>query len=409
MSNPGFSEDLLIEAVAAFQRYGSKREAAKALNIEESSFYRRLKAATKYGLCGPTQTKPGFVIRSISSKEGDAWVKQVPEPGAPFEVPDGHVVKGESALVDADGRVIQRWVKTREGMDATYAVDAVKSAFEGWTAPNFITPDPGETDEDLLSIYSLADVHLGLQAVADESGADFNLSIAAERFRDVTGRLFDRSPNSDTAIILQLGDWSHVDDDLALTPSSKNTLQVSDRLLDITRCGVRVMVDYVYHALQKHRRVIVKVLKGNHDLNAWIALYVALAEHFRDNDRVTIDHGSADYWFFRFGSTLIGAHHGHRLKPEQMAGAMAMECREDWGETLYRLFLHGHLHHRRVIEILGVSVECMRTIAEVDHHHSGKYGSGKSLTSITIHRTAGEDGRVQINLPPVRRRAAQAA
>lgn len=407
MSNPGFSEDLQIEAAEAFKRYGSKREAARAIGVEESSFYRRLKAATKSGLLGPARTKPGFVIRSISSKEGDAWVKQVPEPGEQFEVPDGHTVKGESALIDADGRVIQKWVKTREGgINPTTAIDAVKSAFEGWTAPNFIAPEPGETDEDLLTIYSLADVHLGLQAVADESGADFNLSIAAERFRDVTGRLFDRSPNSDTAIILQLGDWSHVDDDLALTPSSKNTLQVSDRLLDITRCGVRVMVDYVYHALQKHRRVIVKVLKGNHDLNAWIALYVALAEHFRDNDRVTIDHGSADYWFFRFGSTLIGAHHGHRLKPEQMAGAMAMECREDWGETLYRLFLHGHLHHRRVIEILGVSVECMRTIAEVDHHHSGKYGSGKSLTSITIHRTDGEDGRVQINLPPVRKRAA---
>jgi hypothetical protein len=117
MPNPGFPEDLLLEAVEAFQRYGSKREAAKAINVEEASFYRRLKAATKYGLCGPTQTKPGFVIRSISSKEGDAWVKQVPEPGAPFEVPDGHVVKGVSALVDAEGRTVQQWVKTREGTD----------------------------------------------------------------------------------------------------------------------------------------------------------------------------------------------------------------------------------------------------------------------------------------------------
>lgn len=180
-------------------------------------------------------------------------------------------------------------------------------------------------------------------------------------------------------------------------------------MLDITKAGVRIMVDYVYHALRKHRRVIVKVLKGNHDLNAWLALYMALCEHFRDNDRVTIDGGAADYWFFRWGKTLIGAHHGHRLKPEQMAGAMAMECREDWGETFYRLFLHGHLHHRRVIEVLGVLVECMRTLAEVDQHHSGKYGSGKSLVSISVHKDHGEDGRVIINLPPVSKRAARAA
>ena len=41
--------------------------------------------------------------------------------------------------------------------------------------------------------------------------------------------------------------------DLALTPTSKNSLQVSDRLLDIVKAGVRIMVDYVYHALRKHR------------------------------------------------------------------------------------------------------------------------------------------------------------
>jgi hypothetical protein len=297
MPNPGFDRDAAAQAVEYFLRYRSKREAAKALGVDESSFYRRLRAASKFGMMGTKPVLPGYYLHRTSTQLGPngelqrEWIQQRQEPGDEFAVPDGHVVKGVSALLDADGRTVQRWVKTREGMDATYAVDAVKSAFEGWTAPNFVIPEPGETDEDLLTIYSLADVHLGLQAVADESGADFNLSIAAERFRDVTGRLFDRSPNSDTAIILQLGDWSHVDDDLALTPSSKNTLQVSDRLLDITRCGVRVMVDYVYHALQKHRRVIVKVLKGNHDLNAWIALYVALAEHFRDNDRVTIDHG----------------------------------------------------------------------------------------------------------------------
>lgn len=96
MSNPGFSEDLQIEAAEAFKRYGSKREAARAIGVEESSFYRRLNAATKSGFLGPARTKPGFVIRSISSKEGDAWVKQVPEPGEEFAVPDGHIVKGVS-------------------------------------------------------------------------------------------------------------------------------------------------------------------------------------------------------------------------------------------------------------------------------------------------------------------------
>ena len=408
MGNPGLTREEVQDAFDAIAAHKTQQAAADALGISRGALQNRLNAP-KRGFLGTDPVIPGFRIsQTTTTPNGGKFVQQKPDHGAPFEVPEGHNVKGVSALVDAHGNTIQQWVKTHSERSPEELADIIKAAFENWTAPNIVAPEHGDTDADTLTTYPIADAHLGLKAVADESGADFDLSIAVDRFRETTARLFERSPNSDTGLIIQLGDWTHTDDDLALTPTSKNSLQVSDRMLDITKAGVRIMVDYIYHALRKHRRVVVKILKGNHDLNAWLALYMALCEHFRDNERVTIDGGAADYWFFRWGKTLIGAHHGHRLKPEQMAGAMAMECREDWGETLYRIFLHGHLHHRRVIEVLGVSVECMRTIAEVDQHHSGKYGSGKSLVSITFHKEHGEDGRAQINLPPMSRRAARA-
>lgn len=415
MAFPSLTDEQCHEAAEARRQHGTDRAAADSLGLNRMTYRHRLIEAARRGFYGTQPVLPGYRISKTTAafdRDGSLvrnYVQQRPEHGGVFEVPEGHAVKGISALVDAEGQIVQQWIKTKDGEHSPESLaEALKSAFDGWTAPVICLPVP-DTDCDTLTIYPIADLHLGLRAVADESGADFDLGIAARRFRETTARLFDRSPNSETALIIQLGDWTHVDDDLALTPTSKNTLQVSDRLLDIVKVGVRIMVDYVYHALRKHAKVTVKVLKGNHDLNAWIALYVGLSEHFRDNDRVTVDGGASDYWFFRFGSTLLGAHHGHRMKPEEMAGAMAMECREDWGETLYRLFLHGHLHHRRVIETLGVAVECMRTIAEADQYGSGKYGAGKSLISITIHKEYGEDGRVQINLPPVRKRAARAA
>lgn len=411
MPTPPLSDEAAQEAADAYIAAGrNATHAAQSLDMALGTFSNRLKRAASRGMLGTDPVLPGFRISQTTiTPSGGKFIQQKPERGGPFEVPDGHNVKGVSALVDAHGNMIQQWVKTHSERSPEELADIIKAAFTDWSAPNIITPEHGETDADTLTIYPLADMHLGLKAVADESGGDYDLGIAVDRFRATTAKLFDRSPNSDTALILQLGDWTHVDDDLALTPTSKNTLQVSDRLLDIVQAGVRIMVDYVYHALRKHRKVIVKVLKGNHDLNVWIALYVALCEHFRGNERVTIDGGAADYWFFRWGKTLIGAHHGHRLKPDQMAGAMAMECREDWGETLYRIFFHGHLHHELVKEVLGVRVECMRTIAEADQHHSGKYGSGKSLISITLHKEGGEDGRAKVNLPPNSRRAARAA
>lgn len=406
------SPEALQEAVDLIREHGTIIAASRASGIKRSTLQDRVFKAKAAGLFSPTQPIPGFDISRYSStvRNGQVVSESIQQKPAEamgrFNVPDGHYVKGVSALVDAEGNVKQQWLKTAEGqLDPLTLAETIKSAFEEWSPPSFEVPMPIGTDADLLTIYPIADAHLGLRAVADESGADFDLAIAAQRFRETSARLFDRSPNSGTGLILQLGDWTHVDDDLALTPTSKHTLQVSDRLLDIVKCGVDIMKDYIYHALTKHERVIVKCLKGNHDLHAWISLYVGISEHFRDNERVIVDSGAADYWFFRWGSTLIGAHHGHRLKPDEMAGAMAMECRQDWGETDYRIFLHGHLHHLIVKEVLGVRVECFRTLAEADQHHSGKYGSGKSLTSITIHKTDGEDGRSLINLPPVKKRA----
>lgn len=410
--NPGLSDDECRQAAEVYTATGrNQTQAAEQIGISRAAFQNRLKAAARRGFLGTDHVLPGYQIsKTTTTPNGGQFVQQKPEPGERFEVPEGQAIKGVSAYVDADGNVLAKWIKTREGeLGPDALADLIRQAFEDWRPPVFPTIVVPETEGDFLTVYPIADMHLGLKAVADESGADFDLAIATERFRKTTERLFSLSPNSGTALILQLGDFTHVDDDLALTPRGKHTLQVSDRLIDIVKAGVGIMIDYVYLALNKHEHVIVKCLKGNHDLNVWVALYVALDQHFRGNPRVTVDGGTADYWFFRWGANLIGAHHGHRLKPEEMAGAMATECAEDWGQTLYRWFLHGHFHTDRAREILGVRVECVRTIADSDHHHSGKYGSGKSLISVTIHKDTGEDGRARVNLPPVRRRAVQVA
>lgn len=416
MNLPPLDDEAIQKIIEAWKATGSYRAAARETGHSDHSVKKYVERAAAEGKLGTSPVLPGFRISkttTVTDEHGITvreFIQQRPDAGGAFTLPEGHQIKGVSALLDAHGNVSAQWVKTKEGERSVEAVaDAFKEAFADWMPPPF--PDNGapDTDDDLLTIYPIADLHLGLKASADECGAAFDLDIATERFRDTTAKLFARSPNSNTALILQLGDFTHADDDLAMTPTSKNILQVSDRQLDVIKAGVQMMIDYVYHALTKHERVIVKCLKGNHDLNSWVALYVALDQHFRDNDRVTVDGGAADYWFFRWGMNLIGAHHGHRLKPPEMAGAMATECAEDWGQTLYRIFLHGHLHHEIVKEVLGVRVECFRTLAEQDAHHAGKYNSNKSLISITLHKQNGEDGRAKINLPPTRRRAAQVA
>lgn len=397
------------EALDAFAKHGSKKAAAEALGIAESSFnnrYRQGLDAAKRGEFGTDHMIPGFEIASVSEGPNGKTIKSRPQAGDEFVMPMGQVLKGVSALLNPDGRVLAKWIKTKGDPDIVDQIEAIKRAFEDWTPPPIrAVPEPRWTGADYLTIYPIADAHLGLAAMEGEAGEDFNLDIAQDRFRTYTDKLFDRSPNSDTALILQLGDWTHADDDLAMTPTSKHLLQVSHRHFPVVDAGADLLIDYTYRALRKHRRVKVKILPGNHDKNAWIALYMAMKHHFGKNPRVEINDEWKDYWFFRWGKNLIGAHHGHRLKASDMVAAMATEVPEDWGATLYRLFLHGHLHHEIAKEIMGCRVECLRTIASADAHHAGKYHSGRGLVSITLHHEHGQDGRAYVDLPPIRHRA----
>jgi predicted phosphodiesterase len=416
MRNSGLpiSESDMTRAIALYEQHGSYEKAAAAGGLSIASLRRHLKKAAQSGMTGTAPVMHGYEIAKTShlyDENGEiirTTVYQREERGDDFEIPKGHAIKGVSALIDADGRTIQQWVKTKqgelspEGLTEVIA-DAIKAAGIP-LSPSIATP--AKTDKALLTVYPIADVHLSLRATEAVSGTNYNLDIASADFRLYTRRLVDSAPASEAALISILGDITHHDDDKNMTPRSGHILEVSNSMFQTVRQSITLFVEFIYHALSKHKKVRVKVVKGNHDISIWMALVFALREHFKADKRVTVDLDEADYWFFRWGVTLIGAHHGHRLKPEQMAAAMAMECREDWGETLYRWFMHGHLHHRRQIETMGVLVECMRTLAAVDQHHSGKYGSQKSLIAVSFHKDDGEIARSQVSIAPSFKRAA---
>jgi hypothetical protein len=115
MAQRAMTDELCQETADLYRKHGRITLAAAEAGVHRATFDSRLKVAGARGFLGPAKTLPGFEIKSIATKEGDSWVRQTREPGEEFAVPDGHVVKGVSALLDADGRTVQQWVKTREG------------------------------------------------------------------------------------------------------------------------------------------------------------------------------------------------------------------------------------------------------------------------------------------------------
>lgn len=398
------SDELAQAAADAYAAHGNNAaQAAEALGLKPSTFDNRLKVAAGRGMLGTKPVLPGFVISkttAVTNEDGDVvreFVQQRPEPGEQFQVPEGHRVKGVSALVNADGRVTQQWVKTREGdLDPLYVAEAIKKAFEGYEPAAPVLPGPTEWHADRLTLIPLADLHLGMFAWGLETLVNWDLKIAEEVIGNSIEALLARTKPSAEAIILGGGDLIHSDNNENRTARSHNALQVDGRYDKIIGVACRLLVRVGDAALRRHSRVVFRVLKGNHDEHASVAVAYFLLAWYRNEPRVTVDVSPSLFWNYRFGNVMLAATHGHEVKINKMPGVMAQTWPEDWGATKHR-FAHGfHVHHTSKDEDGGVVWETHQAPVPPDGWHYGQgYNSGRSFQAIEYHNRFGEVGRVR--------------
>lgn len=396
------TQDEIERRAAAYREHGSYKKAADALGMGKETLRESLVKGAERGLLGTDPVLPGYAIKSIASKTADgAWVKQTKAAGEKYETPAGHAVNGESALVDADGRVIQRWIKTAREQEARDALElAIHEAFDRHAGYAELPPAPVFTDASLLTIYPIVDLHLGLYAWGRETGSDYDLKIAAALLRNTVSNLVARSASSHTAIVLDMGDYFHADDSRNQTKRSGNPLDVDTRYARVLQVGVELAVHCIELALQKHEHVIYRKLPGNHDDETSLMLAIALAAWFRNNPRVTVDTDPSRFFMHQHGKVMIAATHGDMLKMGDMAGFMAANWAKVWGATEFRYAYTGHVHHDRVKSGGGVRSESFNTLAAKDAWHAASgYVSARSAVSITMHKEMGEIDRLTVNLP----------
>lgn len=401
MAQAALPLDLAQEAVDALNAAGGvKAHAAKALDLPHQTYANRLKAAAKYGLLlDHAPAMPGFQIKSVASKEGDKWVKQTQEPGEEFEVPANHVVKGVSALVDPDGRVVQQWIKTREGNSPVLA-DAIKSAFEAYPGAAVLPAPKGRTSDDMLVIYPIVDLHLGMFAWAKETGTDYDMKIAADALIDSVSDLVARSAPATEALVLDMGDYFHADNSRNQTARSGNSLDVDTRYAKVVQIGVELTVRVIELALQKHKQVRYRKLPGNHDDETSLMLAVAIAAHFRNNPRVIVDTTPSRFFMHQHGKCLVAATHGDMLKMGDLAGFTAAQWPAEWGATTFRYGYTGHIHNEKALAVntlRGMRAESFNTLAAKDAWHAGMgYQAPRNMVSITLHKEKGETDRLTV-------------
>lgn len=355
------------EAIDAVQMHGSQRKAAAALGIGQSALQERLERARAHidpaiqdsmNAVG-TQLVPALAWAKTKSADGTAYsvlLKPAPEDM---------------------GQVIR---------DALSSIPAI--------AP--ITA-PAVADTDLMTVYPLADVHLGMMAWGKETGEDYDTKLAADRVRSWIGQVAQSSPNSATAVLLDVGDLTHANDQTNQTPQSKHQLDTDTRHFKTTQTAIITLALSVETLAAKHERVIVRILPGNHNPAAYMAIMFALGQRYRNNPRIEVQEYPGEFFVHEFGDVMIAAHHGDKASAQGMVNFMADEYAPIWGRTRHRFLFTGHLHHHKSQDIGGVQWEQLRAVAARDAYAvSHAYSARAQLQAITYHKTRGEIQRVKV-------------
>jgi hypothetical protein len=344
---------------------------------------------------GAKPVLPGFRISQVSNTPNGDYIQQKPEHGEVFEMPEGLALKGVTALVDAEGRLIHKHVMARADSQAQrVALDAMVAALKEDLPRVTMMQPPASVHEDLLNFYGVTDNHFGMLSWREETGADYDLRIAEQLFLDWFAAAIAQSPQAHTAVFGQIGDLMHHDSMESVTPAHRHVLDADSRLQKVIRVVIRCMRQVVDMLLQKHQQVHVIMASGNHDPASSAWLREMFATIYENEPRVSVDNSPSLYYAYEWGDTALFLHHGHKRNVSNVDVTFAGMFRELFGRSKFAYAHIGHLHSDEGRKSGLMYVERHETLAAPDAYAAGGgWLSGRSAKVITYSKKYGEVGR----------------
>ena len=356
----------------------SQRQAASKLGVTRNSIKNAL-----------DQVRQKAVRRGYSEEHGWAGT-----------VPPNYMITGTSELKDSEGNTVLTWYKSKADEEAR--IEALLEAIEKSTnaLPKFkATKAPSKTYDNLATLLTITDFHLGMKAWADSDGDDWDVKIARDVFLNAIHDMVNVSPKSGVGILNQLGDFLHWDGLVQVTPTSGHHLTGDDRYSKLVELTISVMTEAVHIMLRRFGRVVVVQAEGNHDLASSVWMRKFIKHRFEDEPRVEVIDNEFPYYAYQHGQIMIGFHHGHRMRMAQLQKLFASEprFREMWGASKHAYIHVGHLHHERVLDDAGATIEQHPTLAARDNYSSSHgYVSQRGAKCITYDKIDGEVSRITV-------------
>ena len=376
-----FSTVRQCEIIDAVVKAGSQSKAALELGISQRNLSRALK-------------------RSRDSASARGWS---PEHDMTHPVPNTHVAKGVSTYYDMQtGEPLRQWVKS--DIKKQNQEDALQSFAEGLVEdlPKYV-PSPVKPLTELpehLTAYVIGDAHIGMKVTKERNGdSDWDLEIAERVTVGAIEKLVNASGGSDTALMLDLGDFGHSDNLANTTSSGTNHMDMDGDYGDSISAQVRVYRRSIELLLAAHNKVILMQVRGNHNSSTSRCMNIMLKAFYENEPRVEVMDNAHKFQHIVYGSNLLVTHHGDRMKPQRAFEYVARSLSKEWGQCDHKHMLMGHVHHETSVEIGGMLISTHQALPAGDAWHSDSgYGAKRTMSAIVYDKKHGEVQRHKVGI-----------
>lgn len=251
--------------------------------------------------------------------------------------------------------------------------------------------------EGKLLEISIPDLHFGKLSHSSETGEDYDIKIASERFKTAIKELLKTVKLDDVErIVFPIGnDLINIDNDNNMTTSG--TPQDCDSRFFKMVTSVKHLLVETIQGLSAIAPVDIVIVRGNHDATISFLIGEILEGWFHNHDNITVNNSPKWRKYYRYGDNSFMYTHGDKESHRDLGLIFATEEAQLWANTKYRFVKLGHLHKQKKLEYLttdsyqGFQVEILPSLSGMDAwHYSKGYLGNKQAKAFLYSKTAGE-------------------
>ena len=295
---------------------------------------------------------------------------------------------------NASGFVVNPDFKPKELADFEKLQNALIQDLKEYS-PNFPKLERSKDNSGYLLVLDPADIHIGKLCSAFEVGEAYNNQIAVKRVLEGVKGILDkvRGFNIDKILFIGGNDILHIDSPGRKTTSG--TPQDTDGMWHSNFMIAKQLYVDLLEMLVTVADVHFCFNPSNHDYTHGYFLAQVIESYFRNCENITFDSSIAHRKYFRYHNNLIGTTHGDGAKMGDLPLLMAQESKE-WSDTKHRYVYVHHLHHKWSKDVIGVTIEGLRSPSGTDswHHRNGYEHAPKAVEGFLHCKEHGQISRI---------------